>query len=95
MISMYDVEIMRCAYGFSCGGSQARSIQMYNPMIMFCWVALTNDRHGAKDGNMPSIHGGLIQQGWKLMEKGHATNTFSVSGLHTENLVWLGRIGTS
>jgi hypothetical protein len=93
--SARDCWIERCAYGFSSGGSQNRDLQMYNPMIDFCWVALTNSRHGAQDGNIPSIHGGMIQQGWKLMERGGVENAHVISGLHTENLVWIGEIGLS
>jgi hypothetical protein len=93
--SARDCWIERCAYGFSSGGSQNRDLQMYNPMIDFCWCAITNDRHGAQDGNMPSIHGGMIQQGWKLMERNGVDGVNVISGLHTENLVWIGEVGVA
>jgi hypothetical protein len=93
--SARDCWIERCAYGFSSGGSQNRDLQLYNPQISFCWVALTNDRHGVRDGNLPNVHGGMIQQGWKLIERGGVDNVSVINGLHTENIVWIGETGVS
>jgi len=35
----------------------------------------------------------MVQQGWKLIERNGVDNTHVISGLYTENLVWLGETG--
>jgi len=37
----------------------------------------------------------MVQQGWKLIERNGVDNTHVISGLHTENLVWLGETGVA
>ncbi|MDC1444455.1 glycoside hydrolase family 55 protein [bacterium] len=92
-VTMRECWIDYCTFGFSSGGSQSRSLQMYSQYISQCWAAMVNTRHGAQDGNMPSVHGGIIQMGWKMMEKESSSNPHIIEGVHTEDLVWLGECG--
>ena len=94
-VTMRECWVDYCTYGFSSGASQSRSLQLYSAYFSQCWAAMVNTRHGLRDGNMPSVHGGIIQMGWKLMEKESASNPHIIEGIHTEDLVWLGECGVT
>ena len=96
-ISVYDSEIRYNTFGYSCGSSQARSIQFYNTNVYSNWCCFTTIRHGNLNGNCPSLFGGILQLSFKLFELGAANsnNDKIVSGVHCEVFGYLGEFGAA
>ena len=84
-------------YGYSCGGSQSRSIVFQNTDVYGNWCSFTTVRHGQQIGNCPSIYNGILQLAWKLFELGAANgnNAKTISGVQAEMFGWLGDFGTA
>ena len=79
-------------YGYSCGGSQSRSIAFYNTDFFGSWAAVTTTRHGQQLGVCPNFYNGIFMLDWKLFELGSDSTGF-VSGVHAELFGWLGEFG--
>ena len=84
--------LMNNTYGYSCGGSQSRSISFYNTDFFGSWAAVTTVRHGKQEGLCPNFYNGLFMLDWKLFELGSGS-TGLISGVHAEAFAWLGEFG--
>ena len=96
-ISVNECEFVFNTFGYSCGGSQSRSVVFRSTDVFGNWCCFTTLRHGQKIGNHPSINGGIFQTSHKIFELGAANgaNPATIAGMHAESIGWLGELGVS
>ncbi len=87
--SAKDCDIQYNTYGYSSGGSQSDSINLYNCWIERNWCSQITNAHGPQLGHMANMYGGGLQNAWKLFE-GVSEGPYTIEGVWCEDFAWLG-----